>query len=57
MARNFAEIAFTDAVKRLQEKHGSRSGYERMEKFSEVNGLTDQEMSAMMAHRWTKWHL
>ena len=45
MAKNFAEIAFTDAVKRLQEKHGSRRGYERMEKFSEVNGLTDQEMS------------
>ena len=44
MAKNFAEIAFTDAVKRLQEKHGSRRGYKRMEKFSEVNGLTDQEM-------------
>jgi predicted pyridoxine 5'-phosphate oxidase superfamily flavin-nucleotide-binding protein len=45
MAKNFAEIAFTDAVKKLQEKHGSRKGYERIEKFSEVNGLTDQEMS------------
>lgn len=45
MAKNFAEIAFTDAVKKLQEKHGSRNGYERMEKFSEVNGLTNQEMS------------
>lgn len=44
MAKNFAEIAFTDAVKKLQEKHGSRNGYERMEKFSEVNGLTNQEM-------------
>lgn len=43
MARNFAEIAFTEAVKRLQEKHGSRRGYDRMEKFSEVNGLTNQE--------------
>ncbi|MFT4801627.1 MAG: hypothetical protein ACI93N_001402 [Flavobacteriaceae bacterium] len=23
MAKNFAEIAFTDAVKKLQEKHGA----------------------------------
>ena len=45
MVKNFAEIAFTDAVKRLQEKHGSLRGYERMEKFSKVNGLTDHEMS------------
>jgi hypothetical protein len=45
MAKNFAEIAFTDAVKRLQEKHGSRTSYERMEKFNEVDGLTDNEVS------------
>ena len=45
MAKNFAEIAFTDAVKKLQEKHGSRKSYERMEKFNEVDGLTDNEMS------------
>jgi predicted pyridoxine 5'-phosphate oxidase superfamily flavin-nucleotide-binding protein len=45
MAKNFAEIAFTDAVKKLQEKHGSRRGYERMEKFSIVDGLTDNEIS------------
>lgn len=45
MAKNFAEIAFTDAVKKLQEKHGSRSSYERMEKFSVVDGLTEGEMS------------
>ncbi|MBK6314292.1 MAG: pyridoxamine 5'-phosphate oxidase family protein [Blastocatellia bacterium] len=31
MARNFAEIAFTDAVKAQQEKHGSRRSYARME--------------------------
>ena len=31
MARNFAEIAFTDAVKAQQEKHGSRRPYARME--------------------------
>lgn len=45
MAKNFAEIAFTDAVKRLQEKHGSRDSYERMEKFSVVDGLTENEVS------------
>lgn len=45
MAKNFAEIAFTDAVKNLQEKHGSRKGYEQMEKFNVVDGLTAAEMS------------
>lgn len=45
MAKNFAEIAFTDAVKALQEKHGSRKGYERMEKFNIVDGLSENEMN------------
>lgn len=45
MARNFAEIAFSDASKRLQEKYGSRNSYSRMEKYSEINGLTDGEFS------------
>lgn len=45
MAKNFAEIAFTDSVKKLQEKHGSRKSYVRMEKFNEVDGLTDNEAS------------
>jgi predicted pyridoxine 5'-phosphate oxidase superfamily flavin-nucleotide-binding protein len=45
MAKNFAEIAFTDAVKKLQEKYGSRKSYERMEKLSMIDGLTDYEMS------------
>ena len=44
MAKNFAEIAFSDAVKELQEKHGSRKGYERMEKFNVVDGLSDNEI-------------
>ncbi len=44
MAKNFATIAFTDAVKALQEKAGSRSAYERMEKESYVDGLTENEM-------------
>ena len=45
MAKNFAEIAFTDAVKNLQEKYGSRKSYERMEKFNVIDGLTTSEMS------------
>ena len=43
MAKNFAEIAFTEAVKKLQDKHGSRRSYERMEKFSVIDGLTSNE--------------
>ncbi|OUR94624.1 pyridoxamine 5'-phosphate oxidase [Flavobacteriales bacterium 34_180_T64] len=43
MAKNFAEIAFTDAAKRLQEIHGSRRSYERMEKFNIQDGLTENE--------------
>ncbi len=45
MAKNFAEIAFTEAVKKLQEKHGSRNSYERMEKFNVIDGLTEGEIS------------
>lgn len=44
MARNFAEIAFTDAVKAIQEKHGSRRSYERLEKNQVVNGLSENEI-------------
>ncbi|HWS60193.1 MAG TPA: pyridoxamine 5'-phosphate oxidase family protein [Flavobacterium sp.] len=43
MAKNFAEIAFSDAAKELQEQHGSRKGYERMEKFSIIDGLSENE--------------
>ncbi|SFI05173.1 pyridoxamine 5'-phosphate oxidase family protein [Halpernia frigidisoli] len=42
---NYAQLAFTDAVKNLQEKQGSRNGYDRMEKMSVVDGLTDNEIS------------
>jgi predicted pyridoxine 5'-phosphate oxidase superfamily flavin-nucleotide-binding protein len=44
MARNFHQIAFTDAVKALQTERGSRSSYERMEKFNVVDGLSENEM-------------
>lgn len=44
MAKNFAELAFTSAVKEMQEKHGSRSSYARMEQDSYVDGLAENEM-------------
>ena len=45
MAKNFAEIAFSDAAKSLQKKYGSRNSYASMEKFSVIDGLTDGEIS------------
>jgi len=44
MAKNFATLAFTDAVKAMQEKAGSRASYARMEKGSYVDGLTENEI-------------
>lgn len=44
MAKNFGAIAFTDAVKSLQEKAGSRSSYARMEKETFQDGLTSNEI-------------
>lgn len=44
MAKNFASVAFTKEVKALQEKHGSRLSYERMEKRTVADGLTESEV-------------
>jgi len=44
MAKNFAALAFTDAVKAMQEKAGSRSSYARMEKDNYIDGLTENEI-------------
>lgn len=41
---NYSKLAFTDAIKEMQERLGSRSSYERMEKMSYVDGLTEAEM-------------
>lgn len=35
MGKRFAELAFTEAVKRQQERHGSRAAYARMEQWGE----------------------
>lgn len=40
---NYSEFAFTEAIKKLQERLGSRLIYERMEKTSYVDGLTGYE--------------
>lgn len=45
MAKNFASLAFTDAVKAMQEKFGSRASYARMERDTYTNGLTDSEIN------------
>lgn len=44
MVKNFAALAFTEAVKAMQEKAGSRASYARMERDSYVDGLTESEM-------------
>ena len=41
---NYAKLAFTESIKKLQEQHGSRSNYERMEKFTSTEGLTQREI-------------
>ncbi|MEO6233360.1 MAG: pyridoxamine 5'-phosphate oxidase family protein [Ferruginibacter sp.] len=41
---NFGSIAFSTAVKEMQEKMGSRAGYARMEKSNWVDGLTENEI-------------
>ena len=45
MAKNFAEIAFTSAVKEMQEKLGSRTSYARMERDTYLDGLTENEIN------------
>ncbi len=50
MAKNFAAIAFTDEVKKIQEKMGSRKSYARMEQDTYVDGLTENEID-FIAHR------
>lgn len=43
MARNFAEIAFTESVKAQQTKYGSRRSYARMEQMTRGNEITENE--------------
>lgn len=41
---NYAKLAFTDAVKALQEAQGSRRNYEKVEKHGVVEGLSENEV-------------
>lgn len=43
MVKNFTSLAFTDEIKSLQEKYGSRRSYERMEMRTPSDGLSDNE--------------
>lgn len=43
MAKNFAEIAFTESVKAQQEKYGSRKSYAKMEAQERGTELSDAE--------------
>lgn len=45
MAKNYAALAFTDEVKKLQETYGSRATYDRMEKFNVIDGLSENEIT------------
>lgn len=44
MAMNYASLAFTDAVREMQEKLGSRKSYARLQERSYVDGLTENEI-------------
>lgn len=46
---NYAQLAFTDAVKALQEANGSRRVYERMEKQHATGGLDPNEIAFIAA--------
>ena len=41
---NYAQLAFTNNIKKIQEEAGSRNSYDRMEKMSVVDGLTENEV-------------
>jgi predicted pyridoxine 5'-phosphate oxidase superfamily flavin-nucleotide-binding protein len=44
MAKNFGAIAYSDAVKAMQEKLGSRAAYARMERDTLIDGLSENEI-------------
>lgn len=49
MAKNFAEIAFTESVKAQQEKYGSRRQYARMEQIERGTQFSDAEIDFIEA--------
>jgi len=51
MTHKFAEIAFTDAVKDIQQSQGSRKAYEKMEVRSDSNHILSETESRFIAER------
>lgn len=51
MGNRFAEIAFTDTVKTLQESHGSRRSYARMEGGAATNNILTEAEAAFIGQR------
>ena len=51
MPRQFAHIAFTPAVKALQERYGSREGYTRFETSGPANNTVTPAIAAFVAAR------
>ncbi|MGD1702010.1 pyridoxamine 5'-phosphate oxidase family protein [Dapis sp. BLCC M229] len=51
MARKFAEIAFTPAVKALQERYGSRQMYERFAETGATNDTISPEIAEFIQQR------
>ncbi len=51
MGHKFAEIAFTDAVKEIQQAEGSRKAYARMEASEDSNCLLGELEAAFIAER------
>ena len=45
---NYSELAFTDAIKKIQLRLGSRLSFERMEKMNSVEGLTENETEFLL---------
>jgi uncharacterized protein len=51
MGHKFAEIAFTSAVRALQEAHGSRRSYARMEQGEDYNDVLGDDEAAFIGAR------
>jgi uncharacterized protein len=51
MARRFAELAFTPAVKEQQQKHGSRRSYEHVEQANDLGDRLGPDEQAFIAAR------
>jgi len=51
MARNYLEVAFTDAVKETQERYGTREAAARMEELDERGGVLSAEENAFLRER------